>query len=401
MNETRICMSWRKTAFVVNRRIAHTLIGRELRMVLEQEVALKSRATLVAAVSLRMAPKPLLGRSRTTPPRSKDGGGEGSPPCLIRVTLACMPQRPHVWRRFGRPMLQDAPDSDCRCVYFAPGAMFGRIVRETSATERADAQFTVLRAVGPGEYVLRLKWRGIGHAFAVARHDAGQGAAGDKPDRCHRGPAHRAAARWRRRLVRCAPTPGGQQGGAAELGCRACRGAAVSGAAAMTPTRRKCLLGAAIVAVALVAAAGLPWPTRLLYNPSDSAPRGWYAQRLAGHLRPGGLVFARLPHAAAQFADRRDYLPQHLPILKRIGALGGQHVCLHGGLVRIDGRAVALALNHDGANRPLTPWRGCRVLGPDEIFLLSADHAASFDSRYFGPVGRTAVLGEAVPLWTW
>jgi conjugative transfer signal peptidase TraF len=169
----------------------------------------------------------------------------------------------------------------------------------------------------------------------------------------------------------------------------------------MTPTGRKCLLGVAVAAVALVAAAWLPWPTRLLYNPSDSAPRGWYAQRPTRQLRPGSLVFARLSPPAAQLAHQRGYLPQHLPLLKRIGGVGGQHVCLRGGLVRINGRAVALALVRDGANRPLTPWPGCRELAPDEVFLFAADRPASFDSRYFGPVARAAVLGEAVPLWTW
>lgn len=169
----------------------------------------------------------------------------------------------------------------------------------------------------------------------------------------------------------------------------------------MTPTRRKQLLGVAAAAVALVAAAWLPWPTCLFYNPSDSAPRGWYAQRPVRELWPGQRVFARLPAAAARLADRRGYLPKHLPLLKRIGAVGGQHVCVQRGLVRIGGRAVALTRHHDGAGRPLAAWSGCRVLAPDEVFLFAADRPASFDSRYFGPVGRAAVLGEAVPLRTW
>jgi type IV secretory pathway protease TraF len=49
----------------------------------------------------------------------------------------------------------------------------------------------------------------------------------------------------------------------------------------------------------------------------------------------------------------------------------------------------------------LAAWPGCRVLRRDEVFLFAAGNVASFDSRYFGPVGREAILGEAVPLWTW
>jgi conjugative transfer signal peptidase TraF len=170
----------------------------------------------------------------------------------------------------------------------------------------------------------------------------------------------------------------------------------------MTAAPRKRLLAVIAAAVLLIAAAAfVAWPTWLVYNPSDSAPRGWYGKRTVQVLQPGMLVFGKLPAGAAQLAHARGYLPQHLPILKRIGAVGGQRVCVRAGVVRIDGRAVALARIHDGAGRPLLLWTGCRVLGRDEVFLFAPEQQASFDSRYFGPVGRNAILGQAVPLWTW
>lgn len=170
----------------------------------------------------------------------------------------------------------------------------------------------------------------------------------------------------------------------------------------MTPLRRKRLLVVAAAAMLLIAAAAfVPWPAWLVYNPSASAPRGWYAQRPVRDASPGRLVFARLPHDMTRFAHQRGYLPQHLSILKRIGAVEGQHVCGQGGLVRIDGRIVAVSRLRDGVGRPLTAWPGCRVLDRGELFLLAPNAQASFDSRYFGPVGSEAVLGEAVPLWTW
>lgn len=170
----------------------------------------------------------------------------------------------------------------------------------------------------------------------------------------------------------------------------------------MTPRRRKILLGVTATAVALIGLAALvPWPTWLIYNPSESAPRGWYAQRPVCELQPGTLVFARLPVAAAILADERGYLPQHLPILKRVGAIEGQRVCAENGLVRIEGRTVVIARSRDGRGRPLVPWSGCRALAHGEVFLLATRSQASFDSRYFGPVQREAILGGAVPLWTW
>jgi conjugative transfer signal peptidase TraF len=170
----------------------------------------------------------------------------------------------------------------------------------------------------------------------------------------------------------------------------------------MTPRRQKILLGVTATAAALIGlAAFVPWPPWLIYNPSESAPRGWYAQRPVRALQPGTLVFARLPTVPAVLADERGYLPRHLPILKRVGAIEGQMVCAENGLVRIGGRTVAIARSRDGHGRPLAPWRGCRALTHGEVFLFATRSQASFDSRYFGPVQREAILGEAVPLWTW
>ncbi len=161
------------------------------------------------------------------------------------------------------------------------------------------------------------------------------------------------------------------------------------------------LLVAAAAVLLLAGAAASPWQARLLYNPSASAPRGWYLRKPLHALRPGMLVLATLPAPVAGHAERRGYLPRTVPLLKRVGALAPQHVCVRGGRVRIDGRVVGGVRSRDGSGRPLAPWPGCRQLRPDEVFLLGTGSAASFDSRYFGPLPRTAVAGQAVPLWTW
>jgi len=49
----------------------------------------------------------------------------------------------------------------------------------------------------------------------------------------------------------------------------------------------------------------------------------------------------------------------------------------------------------------LPQWSACRTLKTQELFLLSSYSPFSFDSRYFGPVKRAAVIGQAIPLWTW
>jgi conjugative transfer signal peptidase TraF len=140
---------------------------------------------------------------------------------------------------------------------------------------------------------------------------------------------------------------------------------------------------------------------RIIYNPSASAPRGWYLLLPAERLKVDDYVLVGLPASAKRLAAERGYLPATVPLLKRIGALSDQFVCVRGRSLWIDGQLAATALTHDRAGRELVGWHDCRVLAPDEILLVSRDNSASFDSRYFGPIRMINVIGRASPLWVW
>ena len=182
-----------------------------------------------------------------------------------------------------------------------------------------------------------------------------------------------------------------------------------------TGPRPRSRLRARIVLAALSACglAALAWAAfvsplpRLIYNPSDSVAVGWYRidpldHRTASLPRPlsvGSIVLVPLPAEAAALAAQRGYLPTRVPLLKRVGAVAPQHVCIVDALVWIDGVPVAAALAADRLGRPLPSWPQCRWLRPGELFLLSVTNPASFDSRYFGPVSASAVIGVAHPVW--
>ena len=87
-------------------------------------------------------------------------------------------------------------------------------------------------------------------------------------------------------------------------------------------------------------------------------------------------------------------------MVKRIAAKNGDIVCRDKDAITINHRVVAYALLIDREGRELPVWSGCHRLGEDEIFLLMDGVRASFDSRYFGPVTTTAIVGKVVPLWT-
>ncbi|WP_434782601.1 S26 family signal peptidase [Ferrovum myxofaciens] len=179
-------------------------------------------------------------------------------------------------------------------------------------------------------------------------------------------------------------------------------------AATITPRsrRRARLLLAMLSACGLAALVWASFATpsaQVVYNPSSSVPVGWYriepVNSPANSLHVGSIVLARLPAEPAALAAQRGYLPPHIPLLKRIGAIAPQRVCIVDGVVRIDGVPVAAVLRADRLDRPLPSWPQCRALVEGELFLLSATNPASFDSRYFGPIAASAVIGTAQPIY--
>lgn len=162
----------------------------------------------------------------------------------------------------------------------------------------------------------------------------------------------------------------------------------------------------AVAALALAALAGpalaVPLfaspPLVLVWNVTASVPVGLYGLRGAGEVELGDLVAARLPDPARQLAAERRYVPASLPVIKRVAALPGDVVCMTGARVRVNGAVVALRRSRDRMGRRLPQWRGCAPLAQGQLLLLG-DDPGSFDGRYFGPISRERILGEARLLW--
>jgi conjugative transfer signal peptidase TraF len=156
----------------------------------------------------------------------------------------------------------------------------------------------------------------------------------------------------------------------------------------------------AVAALGVAAVSLGPSGPSFVWNASASAPIGLYRVEQTTSLRKGDLVLAWAPKSARQLAGDRGYLPESVPLTKRIAAVSGDTVCGRNGLLLIDGWVAAIQLPADPQGRPLPPWSGCRVLAVDEVFLLMAEVWDSFDGRYFGPISSSAIVGKLVPLWT-
>jgi conjugative transfer signal peptidase TraF len=121
----------------------------------------------------------------------------------------------------------------------------------------------------------------------------------------------------------------------------------------------------------------------------------WIATAPPGN---GELAAIRLLDGLRTLAAVRGYLAERAALIKPVAATMGDLVCRHGATVTINGQAAAHALASDGLGRPLPQWTGCITLAAGQVFLLSTA-PGSFDSRYFGPIDSSHVLGAAHPVW--
>lgn len=158
-------------------------------------------------------------------------------------------------------------------------------------------------------------------------------------------------------------------------------------------------LGSATLFASLfTAAAWQPPRPRLVWNASASVPVGLYRID-EGAPAIGDIVAVAPPPAVAAWLARRGYLPAGTPLLKHIVALPGTHVCRSGAGIFVDGRRAAIARMADRKGRDLPRWAGCRTLRGGEIFLLNPA-PDSLDSRYFGPLPASRLIGRARPILT-
>ena len=139
---------------------------------------------------------------------------------------------------------------------------------------------------------------------------------------------------------------------------------------------------------------------RLVWNTTASVPIGLYHIVPGGDFGPGELVAVRPSPALARYNAARRDLEANALLVKPVGAVAGQRVCRTGATISINGAQVATALAMDHLRRPLPVWSGCIRLRSGTVLLMASHTRASFDSRYFGPVASSTIIGRAVPLWT-
>ncbi len=148
------------------------------------------------------------------------------------------------------------------------------------------------------------------------------------------------------------------------------------------------------------------WTGGLRVNLTPSEPMGlWRVLPLDRPTAVGDVVFICPPETRTmQFARERGYLRSGLcpagyaPLIKTVVGVGGQRADV-GQDVQIDGHPIPHSdvVTRDGEGRPLSSFGG-GVIPAGHVFLHS-NFSGSFDSRYFGPIPASGVLGLAQKVW--
>lgn len=174
----------------------------------------------------------------------------------------------------------------------------------------------------------------------------------------------------------------------------------------MTLCRRRAIIVVSIIALPImVLAAALG--ARFRINLTPSYPIGlWRIEPLNRPVAVDDLVFI-CPPETADFALglERGYVRHGLcpgwlsPLIKTVAAAEGQHIKISG-VVTIDGRALPDSdiRRSDAEGRALSSYFGGAV--PAGHLFVHSSFAGSYDSRYFGPLPASGVLGLARPLLT-
>lgn len=172
-------------------------------------------------------------------------------------------------------------------------------------------------------------------------------------------------------------------------------------------TGRRFVAWTAAVTAAGALLCAVAWFSGVRFNLTASYPVGFW-RLIERPVGKGDLVFFRAPlsNPAIQWAQELGAIPWRFgcdPVMmKRIAGAPGDRVEI-GATVTVNGvdqvNSQVFAADQAGREIPRVAVPG--IVPTGTWFLLSDYNERSFDSRYFGPIDQGAVIGVAVPLWTW
>lgn len=162
------------------------------------------------------------------------------------------------------------------------------------------------------------------------------------------------------------------------------------------------VMACAAVGVTLLSLSWRSIGVPIVINPTVSEPMGFY--RVVNHAAPeyrrGMVVVFPVPTPFQSLVYGRGWLKAGVPLMKNIGALAGDQVCVREDHFEVNGQNLGPVATVDRTGAPLPRLRGCFQIADGYFFPMSRYHERSFDGRYIGAQPLSAITGEASPLWT-
>lgn len=115
-------------------------------------------------------------------------------------------------------------------------------------------------------------------------------------------------------------------------------------------------------------------------------------------LKTGDRVMVLKPESLVGSPERGDVVlirgeNGEEDLIKRVAALPGERVSVQGNAVYVDGEL----LRGDRASRDMPGLPALRTtVPPGHVYVLGDNRDRSLDSRYFGPVSKDRIKGEAI-----
>ena len=127
---------------------------------------------------------------------------------------------------------------------------------------------------------------------------------------------------------------------------------------------RTVMLSLALAGVLLGSVRALCASPHYLINLSPSEPMGIYRVRRtpSSPYARGAIVVLPVPAALRRLVAERGYLAPGAPLIKGIGALPGDTVCIDDSAASVNGRVVGPVARWDSKGRGLPSLRGCQIV---------------------------------------
>ena len=145
----------------------------------------------------------------------------------------------------------------------------------------------------------------------------------------------------------------------------------------------------------------------LIINITPSIKKGFYVKS-SGEIGRGDIVSVCLREPYKQIALERKYIAKGTkcsgadPLVKEVLAMPGDTVVLAADYIEVNAHKYILPTHRvDSAGRKLAAYPRGTYARTSGYWLVGSNSEKSWDSRYFGPVGKEQIIAKLKPLLVW